>query len=78
MTTKRTPIGRPGRLQISPAAVRRWRAIRPWGLGPRCIDDHELGEALGQPALLAMRPDDLAALRQALDAALDVDGGWKG
>jgi hypothetical protein len=56
---------------ITPEAVRRWREVRAWGIGPVCIDDDALGDALGLPALLAMRSEDLEALTAALDEAAD-------
>ena len=55
--------------RVTPAAVSRWRAVRPHGIGDVCIEDAELGELVGIPALLAMREDDLQELYAALEEA---------
>ena len=73
MPLKRRP-GKARALHISPAALRRWRQVRPWGIDAVCVVDHELGELVDMPALLAQRPEDLDALREALEAAL-VEAG---
>ncbi len=68
------------RYRISPEAAARWREVRPHGLyfgggGPGrlpadFIDDQELGELLGRPALLAMAPGDAQELYDELEEAI--------
>lgn len=67
------------RLRISPEAVARWRVVRPHGIhfgGPHpkspadFVDDEELGELLGIPALLAWESEVLRAVFDALEEAV--------
>lgn len=53
--------------KITPEAARRWREIRPASIDGVCIVDDELADALGLPALIAMRDEDLEPLTAALD-----------
>jgi len=63
-------------VRVTPEALARWRVVRPHGLhfaGTVCpadfVDDDELGELLGQPALLATTPEHLQAIHDALEDA---------
>jgi hypothetical protein len=79
MPVRRTQ-GRARRYRISAEAAARWREVRPHGLhfsgeiSPASyVNDTLLGELVGEPALLAMRAEDLQELYEALEEAIRAD-----
>lgn len=76
MATKRIPLHRARRWAVSPAAVARWREVRPWGLHRAAdpagayIIDEQLGTLLGVPMLLAMPAKEVDTLYLALEEAV--------
>ena len=76
MPTNRTATVRARRWRITPAAVERWRVVRPGGISfsvRGCgggFEDDELAEIFGESTLLAQNDDDMRALHAALEAAV--------
>ena len=74
MPTSRTPTDHTRPFRITPAAIARWRQVRPHGIdvGPAHsgFEDEELALLFGESVLLAQRHEDMEALFEALERAV--------